>query len=378
MDTGERNWAGLPSDILNLIAQRLIISDHARLCAVCTSWAAALSDSLPLASHFPWLMLMRSEENNGSKLSFFSPIEARYYPLSHFPKIHGRYRFVGYKDGWLVILHESLDLCLVNPLTGAQVHLPPFSTLHDFEDRSYKYVNKVVLANIPAAVDGYVAVAIYNFWQSLAYARPGNAVWTPLYILPKGSYIEDIVYHTDKFFVLCSDGQLHSFRPLGPYLEASLFMKSSIGQGHNRYLSDYSSFLVSSCSGDLLHVKAAIMTREIRVMRFESDIDSCWVETKDLGDQSLFLDSKYAMSVSASDIPQLKRNCIFTISESSDYIGNVTAFDIEKQVTWPCLPLNISYRFFRPIWIMPSLLGTRQVTSKYYIYFAMFIFPIIC
>lgn len=105
------------------------------------------------------------------------------------------------------------------------------------------------------------------------------------------------------------------------------------------------------------------MTREITVMRFESETDSCWVETKDLGGQSLFLDSKYAMSVSTSDVPELKRNCIYMISESSDFIRNVTAFDIERGVTWPCFSLNMFYRFFRPIWIMPSLLGTKGGTS---------------
>ncbi|KAK2999420.1 hypothetical protein RJ639_024397, partial [Escallonia herrerae] len=110
-----RDWAGLPTDILNLIISRLYFpTEISRFRGVCTAWR---SIPAPLVRS-QWLM---SKPLVGTRLNFFHPLYCKPYSME-IPELgFAKVRFS--KDGWLLMSDRDVHF-FYNPFTRAKVELP--------------------------------------------------------------------------------------------------------------------------------------------------------------------------------------------------------------------------------------------------------------
>ncbi|CAN6220147.1 unnamed protein product [Urochloa humidicola] len=126
-------WADLPRDLLESILARLTVPDRLRFPAVCTAWhSATTSLSSAAAPLSPWLMLPcnPTARRGGGDAKFLSLAEGRAYAIPQPPPAASDRLVIGSSpDGWLVIADAHSELHLLNPVTGAQVPLPPAASL---------------------------------------------------------------------------------------------------------------------------------------------------------------------------------------------------------------------------------------------------------
>ncbi|CAL5040937.1 unnamed protein product [Urochloa decumbens] len=129
-------WADLPRDLLESVLASLPVPDRLRFPAVCTAWHSAAASTSPTAAAAPpspWLMLPSNPTARGRRAAaakFLSLAEGRAYSIPQPPPVASDRLVVGSSpDGWLVTADAHSELHLLNPVTGAQVALPPAATL---------------------------------------------------------------------------------------------------------------------------------------------------------------------------------------------------------------------------------------------------------
>ncbi|XP_043687836.1 putative F-box protein At4g22180 [Telopea speciosissima] len=125
----EVDWSELPMELLGSVLQRLPNVDIIHFGAVCTSWHSAASDkSYSSAPQLPWLMLPYKAGHEGKETRKFHNLsENKIYQIK-LPKEIRHSRCVGSSFGWLVIVDRFCHALLMNPFSGAIIHLPPTET----------------------------------------------------------------------------------------------------------------------------------------------------------------------------------------------------------------------------------------------------------
>ncbi|CAO2183843.1 unnamed protein product [Urochloa humidicola] len=188
-------WADLHPDLLIHIADRLHgLKCYASARGACTSWRRALPAPCPAllaAAEDATLSLRRP-----SAASLPSP--SRSFELA---RIVSGSRCVGSSNGWLALCvgvgRHDYDLCrstaffLVNPVTGAEIALPPLLY------RGGRWISKVVFAPTPAD-DDFAAAAICDA-NRIVYVTSGATSWAVLapVLRTRGDQLTDLVYHDE-------------------------------------------------------------------------------------------------------------------------------------------------------------------------------------
>uniref|UniRef100_A0A1D1YJ91 F-box/kelch-repeat protein At1g57790 n=1 Tax=Anthurium amnicola TaxID=1678845 RepID=A0A1D1YJ91_9ARAE len=141
-NTSSPDWSNLPADVLVSFLERLPVVDHVHFGAVCASWrsAAARCPGLPKPPS-PWL-LFRSHDPFGDRIvwddeacAFLAFPDSKKYSI-RLPNV--RYRYcIGSSNGWLVVVGDDGELCLLNPISGAVFALPLFAPNPDEADGSW-------------------------------------------------------------------------------------------------------------------------------------------------------------------------------------------------------------------------------------------------
>ncbi|CAO2183842.1 unnamed protein product [Urochloa humidicola] len=198
-----RLWADLHPDLLVHIADR--IGDpkaYASARGACTSWRRALA---PL---FPALLAVAE----GATMSTIRPSAASLLmPGSSFELAHvaSGSRCVGSNGGWLALCVRVVDrrlnnqratstaFFLANPVTGAEIALPPLR--HDA-----MWITKAVFAPNPAADD--FAVAAICDADTIIYVTAGATSWSvlgPVFPARMDNHFADLVYNDQGHKVYC-------------------------------------------------------------------------------------------------------------------------------------------------------------------------------
>ncbi|XP_043687833.1 F-box protein SKIP23-like [Telopea speciosissima] len=205
----EVDWSELPKDLLGSVLQRLPnVVDIIRFSAVCTSWhSVAYDKSYSSAPQLPWLMLPYKLGHEGKETrNFLNLSENKIYQIK-LPEIRHS-RCVGSSFGWLVILDRFCHALLMNPFSGAIIHLPPTETFPDVlgvngskpsgEIDSYtirrresyreysisaarlrvELMSKALVTADPLVDNNYMVVAIG--FSGLAFCKAGADSWTQL------------------------------------------------------------------------------------------------------------------------------------------------------------------------------------------------------
>ncbi|KAL6607986.1 hypothetical protein ACP70R_041049 [Stipagrostis hirtigluma subsp. patula] len=197
-------WEDLQPELLGRIGDRLDLKCYASARGACTAWRGALAPPTPA-------LLTAASGSGRFLLSAASLPTRRSFEVA---AITPDRRCVGSSSGWLALrlLHAFLDghgtalLLLFNPVTGAEIALPPL--IHET-----RWVLKVVFAPSPAE-DDFAAAAICGF-DRVAYVTAGARRWAVLdpVRLAAGDQLADIVYHDDgKVYCLTRGGDVHVLR----------------------------------------------------------------------------------------------------------------------------------------------------------------------
>ncbi|MBA0858206.1 hypothetical protein Goshw_022811, partial [Gossypium schwendimanii] len=264
-------WAGLPSELVDLILQRLAsVSDYFRFGATCTAWHDVVTENINylLSQKHPMLIVPLNAQD---VWSLYSIKDNKLLPLPfQVPYVD---RFVGSSNRWLVTVDDDLVVRLLNPLClvlGKQIDrdLNTYITLPPLDPPCFvfNHICKVVLsANPTSSPDDYMVMAIFSVDHHVAYIRPNrDKEWT--YVHHNWGVLHDLIYYRDRF---CAIG----------YKEGA------------------------------------------KVWNLKLDSEGWeWSEMKNIGDCALFVGDNNSLSVVASDFCGCQSNCIYFIDDYENFL----------------------------------------------------------
>ncbi|XP_021279699.1 uncharacterized protein LOC110413256 [Herrania umbratica] len=211
------NWANIVGDVLRCIADKThSVQDGIRMGTVCRSWQASLKDKEII---FPICLMLAQKEDNDKHC--FYKISAEIFIELELPEIRGR-KCWGSPFGWLITCGLDLEIQLFNPLSRANLALPPLNTFthqehwqnRTSEDLRNYFIKKLVVSSNPASPD-CIVFAIYSEFNLLAFAKPGhNKAWTPINAAPtlieatRRIRFDDVICFNGSFFAARDNGQL--------------------------------------------------------------------------------------------------------------------------------------------------------------------------
>ncbi|KAA8528792.1 hypothetical protein F0562_036147 [Nyssa sinensis] len=344
------DWSGLPPELIETIAKKLTIHiDYIRFRAVCVNWRSSISKTPHhLPCQFPWLMLPQSRTHQTSRRGFFSISDNKVHFLN-VPEASHRRRRCGSSHGWLVILDESPAIFLLNPLNRAKIHLPPLSAFPNVLDfnfydvgREYvlrnldgevytcnlremrdSFIKKVILSSNPSNDRDFIALAILNQIDGLAFCKKGEQSWR--FIEGTKSYCEDVVYHNGFFYAVNKYGAIAVCDVQGPSPRVSIIETPPQIGGDMQYLvpSMDELLLVTrylDLEFDIDHHQLDIVYKTMQFEVYRLDLSGPkWERVTSLGDRVLFLGENSSLSLLAYDFPGCKGNCIYYTDDYSEF-----------------------------------------------------------
>ncbi|KAJ4978775.1 hypothetical protein NE237_009555 [Protea cynaroides] len=403
------NWSELPKDLLGSVRRRLHLVDNIHFGAVCHSWYSVAPDkSYPPLPQLPWLMLPAKVGQEGKETrKFFNLLDKKVYQIK-LPKEIRHSRCVGSSFGWLTIVDRFCRVLLMNPFSGAIIHLPPTETfpgilgvirsessgeIDHYKIRRYgldrecsrspgrlrvAFISKAIVTADPLVDNNYMVIAAG--FSGLVFCKAGSDSWTQLDRTRTNSmkYCEDIIYFNGSLLVLDAHGSIeawdvHDLSLRQPTVAAPPLKGFSVDLPRpygNWFIKKR--YLVES-SGDLLQILLWFQDRlgsepnpyisaSCSVCRFVPSRKT-WIEITSLNDRLLFLGSNCAISLSAEDFPECKKNSIYFAEyfwkgwlEDDPNVAdhNLVAFDLEDRRFFKYS--SIALQRIRPplVWLVPS------------------------
>ncbi|TVU25104.1 hypothetical protein EJB05_27585, partial [Eragrostis curvula] len=397
MTTAFPDWAGLPPEMLATVMQSLDIPDLFRADAVCASWHAACANvrrvRIPISDASPCLLYSARADDDAGAATLYSPSSGATFRAS--------------------------NLLLVNPLTGAQLALPPVTALYhvesfvddagnlmysvqesgDLDDpedpvqypaqelRLFLY-HKVVMSCSPSKGRDCIVLLLHQPDGQLSFVHLGDDRWTHITedTLTWESGYRDALYNKEDglFYVLSFDGSMLTLDLSGP---------SPVGRDivpRQLPWADPVKDIVLTPWGDLLQVwrlkeikqsstpvevpvevshevddpYKVSFTREIFLYKVATDKQGL-IKIGSIGDHALFLGFNSAVCLPTNDFPMLKADSAY-VSDAFDKemcndkhnLRDIGIWDFKSNTLHSLgevQSLNPWLNWPSPIWLTPSL-----------------------
>uniref|UniRef100_A0A8R7UZF1 KIB1-4 beta-propeller domain-containing protein n=1 Tax=Triticum urartu TaxID=4572 RepID=A0A8R7UZF1_TRIUA len=331
-------WASLPTDIVGLITCRLLagggdVVDYICFRAVCFSWRACtpaprdpnLRD--PRLRPRGWVALCDGDAvrpDDACEIVLFHTRTARRLRVP-LPELR-RHIIIGFTDGLVILMHKTTTAVRVlHPFTRDVVDFQPLATLYHQVVRqkaSLLDMNAAVCSSASSA-DSITVVVWFPYTDVVLAADPGSD-WE---VLHRGFYVCCALPFQGRLYATlsCSSEivQLYPSRRNGP-------QENSVVIAHAPHSADRkvcNFYLVESGGRMLLAVRqpapyangsewnALDWSRRIVCRLYAVDLNSQrykLIPVKSIGDRALFLSGDRCLSVSASDLPSLSSNSIYS------------------------------------------------------------------
>ncbi|PIA50501.1 hypothetical protein AQUCO_01300912v1 [Aquilegia coerulea] len=228
----------------------------------------------------------------------------------------------GSTEGWLVY-EDGSQLHLVNPFLSPsknKIHLPvltAFDVEDSVESTVYKniYFYKTVLSANPTLYPNYMVMTIDAGRLKLAFYKSGDSAWThsawtdlvgnenvgPM------TYIEDIIYSRDCFYVLDCHGAVWAY-DVSSHSPRVVKIAPPITEQWNirkKYIVESSGDLLLVCRSTVQQWKPEdnkCSYKTVKIKVYKLDQVACkWTETNKLCGQTLFIGDNTSLSLLASD-----------------------------------------------------------------------------
>ncbi|KAF9610838.1 hypothetical protein IFM89_025248 [Coptis chinensis] len=207
------DWSQLPQPLLELIYRRLFPSDHLGFSSVCSSWRlVAIEEGRYLPHQFVGLIASGVTMDSETR-RLFEPLQCDYKNSNRAPlnlSVPHRYYCCGASFGWLVLVDESLDMQLLDPISGEKIQLPSSTTLPpsrpSFRNFGKYSVSKAILSCAPSRSTSYRTIVLTICGGlRLAYCKPGDEAWTSIEFEVPREHV-DAIYYKGKFFAVYNPG----------------------------------------------------------------------------------------------------------------------------------------------------------------------------
>ncbi|TVU11024.1 hypothetical protein EJB05_44586 [Eragrostis curvula] len=403
----ERDWSELPADILIRLFGALEIPDLLSSSAVCQSWNTHSSTARRLGlctgNQGPWL-LYSSRDSDGNTATLLRLSNNRVHCITSLPEPSFRTRYIiGSSHGWLIAADEQSELHLFNPVTRAQIELPPLMTLEpvrfvyrknkefvghaiynvtpvtpspDYQRwvpnypapaTRFKLYNRAVLSSDPSDAN-CIVVIIHNPSCQLSFARIGDCRWTWVNLRYHCINYHDCIYNDEDglFYVLGRCGDLTTFDLNRPDPVMNFILDPFELHMH------CTKYLAKAPWGDLLQVWRYHdvceddESKTYKVVVYKIDLPKQEiVEIKDLRGHALFVGFSSSFFVPVIDFPSLSPNCVYLAHDSAkskaipdkSILKEVVVFNMEDESLSDIsstLP-NAWHDIPSPVWFKPSL-----------------------
>ncbi|KAF8702029.1 hypothetical protein HU200_033370 [Digitaria exilis] len=355
------DWSQLPLDPLVVVMVELETPDLVRSGAVCSSWHTSYATVRRLRIESPRLFYTRTEDADPDVATIYNPARGTSFTV-RLPDLHGR-SLHGSAHGWLMVADDVANLHLVNPVTRAQLALPPITALYhteaaapdkqgnprysvrDDEPESYAahdlrllmYLRAVPSCS-PSAGSQCVVLLLHHPDGELSFARLGDKDWT--WITWIGDEEDEDRYFDEMWFsygycdaVYNKDGLFYVLRCGGDIITLDLngdspVMKKMLAIKRND--TPTSIYLIMAPWGDLLQVwrttdppdidseDLCLALHTVEIELYKVDIESKQlVRMESLEDYALFLGLNSSMILSTKDFPMLKSDCAYLTHDDS-------------------------------------------------------------
>ncbi|KAJ4746483.1 hypothetical protein LUZ62_080888 [Rhynchospora pubera] len=294
-------WSSLPSDLIHFISTKLPdLSDRVRLRAVCKTWRSSISISDP-SPRLPWLLTRTYNMDGNEEILYYSLSSQKTYKI-YCPHLKDA-SFRGTFGGFILFYRYPRSVFLFNPLTRLEISVslsPP------------KYFDAIEVASNPFCKEFAVVLGCTQDSTcaiSFGFIKPDDGLWV---IHESGLANDwcDCVYYEGMYYI-------------NDYGADTRIMNATTGEvvstipspetGFNKIECQY---MLETCGEILLiyrHKIAGKMKQYVfDIYRLdEARGDYQWVKIRGIGDRMLFLNSTGGFSVSASDFPGFRGNCIY-------------------------------------------------------------------
>jgi hypothetical protein len=379
-------WTELPPEIIETISKKLTIyADYLRFRCISRTFLSSIpKNPLHLPPQLPCLIL--------SHQSFFDLSTHKTHLFNHPLPSHNRTRFCGSSHGFLVILDQTPQIRIFNPITHVTLFLPPINTFPNVISFDYSnigreyfvrnpsgdlvyfnlkqmcnsFIRKIVLSSSPSQNDEFIAFAIVasNDTNNLAFCKKGYDSWI---LLSEEIYHfwEDVVYHNGLFYAVSKGGTIAVCDIEVPRVSIIHTTASVEFNGDIFYtvFSGEEMLLVTrileqdfSDAGDMFVYR----TVGFEVFKMDWNVMT-WNKIETLGDKALFVGGNSSVCFSANDFVGCCADCIYftdDYSESNhDDVRGKHDFGIFRLRDWTVDPLLPSYSRLGcplPVWISPN------------------------
>ncbi|GAU24931.1 hypothetical protein TSUD_311660 [Trifolium subterraneum] len=353
------DWSDLPQEIIESISKKLTIYvDYLRFRCVCRSWNSSVPKTpLHLPPQLPWLMISHN--------SFFDLSTNKIHHLN-LPMPSGPTRICGSSHGWLVILKQTSELTLLNPITGATLSLPSLQTFPELVTRVFDYRHnnlyliKVVLSASPSlSDDDFFAFAILNR-RNFAFCKKGYDSWVLLDVIENQTWI-DAIYNNGSFYVTSMSGGTFAVCDVeGPRIS---FIQKKTSKYDDNYIS-YALF-----DGEDMFLVHRYVTEEEEPQDLEPYPDMLtemfwiykmnwnvleWEEIQTLGEHSVFIGKNSSLYFSAADFVGCRPNCIYFTDDAGKHDFGIYNVSSKRIDPLPCYPHKSNCGFGYPVWVTPN------------------------
>ncbi|CAL2266818.1 unnamed protein product [Prunus armeniaca] len=368
-------WAWLPSNILDLILEKLIpTSNYIRFSEVCKHWQSVAlhrkKQRIKSCHKQIPMLIIPTIDSSSERRGLYSVTQGK--TCSFELNVYYSKRFCGSAHGWLACVDENLVVILLNPFTRRTISLPPVPKSTWRSTVAYRcdyYINKVELSADPSFLpNDYEVLVIYDgYGKQIAHFKSGDDAWTSI---DQVIGFDDVIYNKGQFLGVSLGGSVFSMnvsrdQTTEPHVSLLVPMDPD---------TDNKSHLVQSSKGDLLLVrkfkrvkycKQFMKSLNFKFFKFESAHGERpqWVEIESIGNEALFLGTNQSICVSALDFPGCQPNSLYFTDDCVDVENHkpkgphdMGTFDLEKRSMGTHYCLDRSQKHVPPtIWILPSM-----------------------
>ncbi|KAI4363692.1 hypothetical protein MLD38_019879 [Melastoma candidum] len=195
-----RDWAGLPSELLLIVLDKVAsYREYRSFPQVCKSWLSVVrereeEEAIALR---PLLLLMIPYLDDEIPIWLLrnALIDCKYRLWLTSCDFK---RLCGSSNGWLIFADEDDILVLFNPWSRRTIPLPPI----------HPAASKVVLSGDPDVAKDCVVAAIYSHTRNLAFTKLGRSSWT--YVDRSLDLFSDVLFNSDRLVAVDLRGRLMS------------------------------------------------------------------------------------------------------------------------------------------------------------------------
>ncbi|XP_051199236.1 uncharacterized protein [Lolium perenne] len=365
--TDQRDWSGLPEDLLLAAMASTEVLDVLNSGDVCSSWRAACAQFCRLHLHAkpnPPPCLLHARAADGAA-AIYSPSTGATFPCRG-----GGFAVAGSAHGWVFAVDDATaNPFLFNPLTGARTALPPLATLERVKGTSLTADGTVVYdidhwhptcaATAAMGVEPVTArrardwmfrraaisaagvvLLVHMPHGEASYARPGDERWTSLSSVLASFMacpIIGVVHNNNNglFYLMCQGGTIFSVDLAGPVPAGrtiSYLMRELRPSYKNSYYVVFrgEELLVVTRHLSLSRPRAGekdVSTTDIVIEKITFELPAL-VRLPGVGDDyALFLGNNEPMCLPVKDYPMLRPNCAYLADDSEQHFPPITRQD---------------------------------------------------